>query len=117
MRKVEAEYGHAKGLLFELQQYSTLGSALSPKQRERADTIAKQLPAVLNTVNGYTQFTTAHEDYLKDLFSKPGIISSVFAANAKTNQLIQDMDREMELKRAQLYWGYKPITTFKPGVK
>lgn len=117
MRKVEAEYGHAKGLLNELKQYATLGASLSPTQRERAKTIQEQLPAVLNTINGYTQFTTAHEDYLKELFSKPGVITNLFAPNAKTNQLMQDLDREMELKRAQLYWGYKPITTFKPGVK
>jgi hypothetical protein len=68
-------------------------------------------------LNGYTQFTQAHEDYLKEMFSDPSILTNMFAPNAATNQLINDMQRQVELKRGQNYINYKPVTSFKPGAK
>jgi hypothetical protein len=116
MNKVEAEYKNVLSALDELRQYSSLGSRLKPADRERVRVITKGLPAMLNTLNGYTQFTEAHEGYLKEMFSDPSILTNMLSPNAATNQLINDMKRQVELKRAQNYINYKPVI-FTPGAK
>jgi len=114
LRKSEEGFGETMSMLNELKQLTSLGSSISPQQRARAEVITQNLPFKLNEINGYNRFTDMDEKMLSKTFSEPGVMQSIFTPNTKTNQLIEDLKKKMELKRGIGLQGYKPILSLKP---
>lgn len=114
LRKAEEGFGETMSMLNELNQLTNLGSSLNPQQRARATVITQNLPFKLNEINGYNRFTDMDEKMLSKTFSEPGVMQAIFTPNTKTNQLIEDLKKKMELKRGIGLQGYKPILSLKP---
>ena len=113
LRKAEEGYQDVKSKLSQLKQLSTIYARMKPDQREAADSIAAGLAFKLNEINGYNRFTDMDDKKLSKTFSEPGIVTSMFAPNSKTNQLLKDLDNQMEFKRGQLLQGYRQKSSFK----
>lgn len=117
LRKMEAAYTKARGMLNTLKQYSSLGSRISPSDRAKADALVAKLPPLLNELNGYARFTEMEAELLEKTFTSPGVLNAIFAPNTKTNALLKDLETQMQNKRAIMLQGYKPITSFEPGAR
>ncbi len=117
MRKMEAAYTKAKGMLTTLKQYSSLGARLNPADRAKADALVAKLPPLLNELNGYARFTEMEAELLEKTFTSPGVLNAIFAPNTKTNALLKDLETQMQNKRAQILEGYRPVTSFEPGAR
>ena len=117
LRKMEAAYTKARGMLNTLKQYSSLGSRISPSDRAKADALVAKLPPLLNELNGYARFTEMEAELLEKTFTSPGVLNAIFAPNTKTNALLKDLETQMQNKRAIMLQGYKPVTSFEPGAR
>lgn len=117
LRKVEASYQQALKLLNELNDLSGIMPKASFDKNARAKTIRKELPALLNSVNEYANFTEGHQAYLSELFSSGDLYDSLFAPNSSTNQTRKSMISQMEFRRAGALINYLPLTTYQKGLR